>query len=196
MRGPRFPKNRRGVVGISAAHFGSWQVEHLQGQECRFRHYDRAAPRRDWFARCAAKRAQLSVVGERSVKSHQVFHCDFGPAQRKRQSITRFRARQFNARGPEEFIQCGITQLGCEFDRWEIATPRERVTGTDGTNEFAIEIFRIVVGETAGRVRQDRQWMNQSLLESERIDEGFKSGTGRARRACSVHLSLYVSVEE
>ena len=38
--------------------------------------------------------------------------------------------------------------------------------------------------------------MNQSLLESERIDERFESGTGRARRTCSVHLSLYVGVEE
>src|SRR6266568_8317805 len=89
-----------------------------------------------------------------------------------------------------------MAQLGCELDRWEIATPRQRVTGTNGADEFAIKIFRIVVGKTVGRVRQDRQWMNQPLLQGECIDERFQSGTGRARRTCSVHLSLYLSVEE
>src|SRR5437867_3311878 len=89
-----------------------------------------------------------------------------------------------------------MAQLGCEFDRWKIATPRERVTGADWAGEFAIEIFRVVVGETVRRIRQDRQWMNQSLLKRERIYEWFESGTGRARRARSVHLALYVSVKE
>src|SRR4029434_313950 len=89
-----------------------------------------------------------------------------------------------------------MTQLGCEFDRGEIPTARERITGADGANEFAVEIFRVVVGKTVGRIRQDRQWMNQSLLERERIDERLQSGTGRARRRGSVTLSLYLSVKE
>src|SRR5262245_38343423 len=89
-----------------------------------------------------------------------------------------------------------MTQLRCEFDRREIAAARERVTGADQANEFAIEIFRVVVCETEGRIRQDRQWMNQALLERERIDERFKSGTGRAGRTRSVHLSVYFGVEK
>src|SRR5262249_3263837 len=132
MRRSRFPKNWRGVIGISTAKFGPWQVEHLQSQECRFRHHDRATPRRDWIARRAAKRTELSVVSERGIKSHQVFQCDFGTAERERQSIERFRAGQFNPRATEEFIQCGMMQLGCEFNGREIPTARERLTGADG----------------------------------------------------------------
>ena len=63
--------------------------------------------------------------------------------------------------------------MGCEFNRGKIAASRERVTCADRADEFAIEIFRIVIAETLWRVRQDRQWMNQSLLQSERVDEWF-----------------------
>src|SRR5207247_10973949 len=38
--------------------------------------------------------------------------------------------------------------------------------------------------------------MNQSLLECERIDERFQSGTRRARRTCSINSSLYFGIEE
>ena len=38
--------------------------------------------------------------------------------------------------------------------------------------------------------------MNQSLLECERIHERFQSGTRRARRTCSINLSLYFGIEE
>ena len=38
--------------------------------------------------------------------------------------------------------------------------------------------------------------MNQSLFQSQRIDERFQSGTGRSRRTCSIHLSLYFGIEE
>src|SRR5438552_10960995 len=65
MRGSRFPKNRRRLVRICAAHFGPWQVNHFQRQECGFRHDDRTAWRSDWIARCAAKRTQLAVIRER-----------------------------------------------------------------------------------------------------------------------------------
>src|SRR6266536_6078421 len=191
----RFPKNRRSLVRIRMANFRPWQVEHFQSQERRLWHDDLAVSLRGGIARCAAKRMQLTVISERGVKSHQIFHCDFGPAQRKRQTIKRFRARQFDARAAEEFIKRRVTQLGCKFNRWKIAAARERVARADRADEFAIEIFRIVIAETVWRIRQDRQWMNQSLFQSQRIDERFQSGTGRARRTCSIHLSLYFGIE-
>ena len=66
-----------------------------------------------------------------------------------------------------------MMQLGCEFNRWQIAAPRQSVARADRSDEFAIEIFRIVIAETMRCVRQDRQWVNQSLLQGERIDEWF-----------------------
>src|SRR5512132_3531467 len=120
-----------------------------------------------------AKRTQLSVISQGGVKSHQIFHCDFGPAERKRQTIKRFRARQFDACAAEEFVKSRVMQLGCKVNRWKIAAARECVARADRADEFAIEIFRIVIAESMLCIRQDRQWMNQPLFQSERIHERF-----------------------
>src|SRR4030095_13307170 len=80
-----------------------------------------------WIARCAAKRTQLSVIRERGVKSQQIFQCDFGPAQRKRQTIKRFRARQFDPCTAEEFVKRRVMQLGCKVNRWKIPAGRARI---------------------------------------------------------------------
>src|SRR5262249_47445028 len=73
---------------------------------------------------------------------------------------------------------------------------RQRIAGSDRSKEFAIEIFRIVIAETAGCVVENRQRMNQSLLERERVNKRFQCRTRRARTTRSVDLAVDVDFVE
>ncbi len=48
-----------------------------------------------------------------------------------------------------------MAQLRCEFNRREIAATRQRVARADRSEEFAIEILRIVFAKGAGGIGQD-----------------------------------------
>src|ERR1051325_10598110 len=85
-----------------------------------------------------------------------------------------------------------MSKMGCEFDCRHIPTARQGVACADWAEEFAIEIFGIVFTETSRCVCQDRQRVNQSLLERERVNEWFQRRTGRAWTARSVHLTVDV----
>ena len=63
--------------------------------------------------------------------------------------------------------------MRCELNRRNIATARQRITCPNRSEKLAVEIFRIVFAETARGVRQDRQRMNQALLQGERVNERF-----------------------
>src|SRR5437879_13692288 len=89
-----------------------------------------------------------------------------------------------------------MRKLRCQFDRGKISAARQRIARANRPKKFMIEIFRIVIAETARRVCQDRQWMNQPLVECERVDERFESGTGCAWTPRSVPLCLRLGVEE
>src|SRR5207302_10972672 len=111
------------------------------------------AMRRNRIARFATKWAQLAVVSEGRVKSDKIFHFDLCATERKRQSIKRFGARQRDSRAAQKFVKTRMRKLRRQFDRGEIAAVRERVAGTNRAKKFAIKIFRIVIAETAWRVR-------------------------------------------
>src|SRR5256885_12917317 len=89
-----------------------------------------------------------------------------------------------------------MRKLGCQFDRGKITAASQGIARANRPKKFAIEVFRIVITETARRVCQDRQWMNQSLIERECVNKRFESGAGGARTPCSVDLPLDFGVEE
>src|SRR5437588_3947479 len=89
-----------------------------------------------------------------------------------------------------------MREMRSELDRGNVPTACECVARADRSEKFAIEIFRIVVAETARRVGQDRQRMNQALLECERVNERLKRRTGRARTARAVDLTVDVDLVE
>ena len=63
--------------------------------------------------------------------------------------------------------------MGGELDCRNVAAARERVARPDRPEKFAVEVFRIVFAETARGVGQDRQRMNEALLEREGVSERF-----------------------
>src|SRR5713226_10676653 len=124
---------------------------------------------------------QLAVVGERRVKSGEVFHLDFCATERERQSIKRFGARQCDSGVAQKFVKRRMRKLRCQSDRGKIAAASQRSARSNRPKKFVIEIFRVVIAETARRVCQDRQWMNQPLsilADAPRSfgDEWFESG--------------------
>src|SRR5207237_6617722 len=124
------------------------------------------------------------------------FHLDFRATERERQSIKRFGARQCDSGVAQKFVKRRMRKLRCQFDRGKIAAANQRIARANRPKKFVIEIFRIVIAETARRVCQDRQWMNQHLVECERVDERFERGTGRAWNPSYVHMSLNLGDEE
>ena len=56
--------------------------------------------------------------------------------------------------------------------------------------KFAIEVFGVEAPKTGGRILEKGEWMNQALVNSERIDEGLERRSGRAAGANAVDLPL------
>src|SRR5439155_13998824 len=177
VRCPRFPENGRDVTWICIINLRSRDVQHFEREERGFRSDDLMAVSRHRVAGLAPEWTQLAVVGERRVKSGEVFHLDFRATERERQSIKRLGARQCDSGAAQKFVKRRMRKLRCQFDRGKIAAASQRIARANRPKKFAIEIFRIVIAETARRVCQDRQWMNQHLIEYERVDEWFESGT-------------------
>src|SRR6266702_1903822 len=134
------------------------------------------AVRRSGITRLAAKRAQLAVISESGIKPNEIFHFYFRTTERKRQAVERFGAWQCDSGAAQKFVKRRMRKLGCQLDRGKIAAASERIARTNWSQKFTIKIFRIVIAETARRVRQDRQWMNQPLIDRERVNEGFERG--------------------
>ena len=86
--------------------------------------------------------------------------------------------------------------MGRELDRGNVAAACERVTGANRPEKFAIEIFRIVFAETAWRVGEDRERMNESLFERERVDKRLQCRTGGALAACAINLTVDLDLVE
>src|SRR6266852_1325921 len=107
------------------------------------------AARRNWISCLAAQRTQLAVVSESGVKPDEVFHLDFCATERKRQSVKRFGARQCNSGAAQKFVKRRMRKLRCQFDRGKIAAASKRIARPNRSKEFAVEIFRIVIAETA-----------------------------------------------
>src|SRR5438874_11452654 len=149
---------------------------------------------RHWVGGLAPEWMQLAVVGERRVKSGEVFHLDFRATERERQSIKRFGARQCDSGAAQKFVKRRTRKLRCQFDRGKIAAASQRIARANRPKKFAIEIFRIVIAETARRVCQDRQWMNEIEVECESVDAGLENGTWRAGPTRSVLFSLNAGV--
>src|SRR5437870_12679568 len=89
-----------------------------------------------------------------------------------------------------------MREMRCQLDRWNIPAACERVARSNRSEKVAIEVFRIVFAETTRRVGQDRQRMNQPLLERERVNERLQGRTGRTRTAGSVDLAADVDLVE
>src|SRR2546423_11598664 len=96
----------------------------------------------------------------------------------------------------QELIKRRVREMRRQLDRRNVSAARERVGRADRSEKFAIEIFRIVIAETARRVGQDRQRMNQALLECERVNERLERGTRRARTARAIDLAVDVDLVE
>jgi len=64
-----------------------------------------------------------------------------------------------------------MRQIGRQRDRRHVSASRERVTGADRPEEFAVEILLIVIAEGVRCVLQQRKRMDLSLVERERVNE-------------------------
>src|SRR5439155_3037454 len=111
---------------------------------------------RHWVAGLAPEWMQLAVVGERRVKSGEVFHLGFRATERERQSIKRFGARQCDSVAAQKFVNRRMRKLRCQFDGVKNAASSQRIARANRPKKFAIEIFRIIIDETSWRVCQYR----------------------------------------
>ena len=156
MRRSRFPINPRAVTSIGAIHFRSRHIaKHFQSQKRRFR-------RKNSFwvgsavARRESQRSQFAIVRKRSIKSHQILQRNFCPTERECETVERFGFRQAYLGCAQKLVKRRMRKVGREFNCRYIAAARQRVACADRSEKFAIEIFRIVLTETARCVCQDR----------------------------------------
>src|SRR5882672_7620017 len=103
---------------------------------------------------------------------------------------------QLDAGSLEKLKQRRMREVRRQLHRRNVSAARERIARANRAEKFAIEIFRIVIAKTSWGIGQDRQRMNQSLLERERVNKRFQGGTGRPRTARSIDLAVDVDLIE
>src|SRR2546423_10150105 len=87
-------------------------------------------------------------------------------------------------------------EVRSQLNRRNVAAARQRIARANRAEKFAIEILWIVITKTSGRIREDRQRMNQSLFERECVSSRFQSRAGRPRTARSIDLAVDVDLVE
>src|SRR5437868_8883062 len=103
---------------------------------------------------------------------------------------------QLDAGSLEKLKQRRMREMRRQLNRRNVAAARERIARANRPEKFAIEIFRIVIAKSSWRIGQDRQRMNQSLLERECVNKRFQGRTGRPRAAGSIDLAVDVDLIE
>src|SRR5947207_5922067 len=103
---------------------------------------------------------------------------------------------QVDAGSLQKLKQRRMGEVRRQLHRRNVAAARERIARANRPEKFPIEIFRIVITKTSRRIGQDRQWVNQSLLERESVNKRLQGRTGRPRTARSVDLAVDVDLIE
>src|SRR5436190_14197178 len=110
------------------------------------------------------ERAKLPAIREHGVQAHEFLHLHLAAAERERETVEAFLARQRDAAAFQKIVETRPLELIREFDGGEIAAPRERVGGRDRTRESAVKILRLITAETPRRVLHDAARMDQPLV--------------------------------
>ena len=96
----------------------------------------------------------------------------------------------------EEVVEGGAGELFGEGDGGKIAATGEGIGGGDGASELAVIIFGGIAAEMAWGIDDHGFGVDEALIDSEGVDEGFEGGAWGAVGACAVDLAGDGLVEE
>ena len=192
--GASFPEDA--LVAGGFAGDGSWDLaEHFEGEESGFWAED-AGTGSGGCGESFAEGAEAAAVGEGGVEAEEIFHGDLAATEGEGEPIEAWGVGEVDACVGEEVVEGGAGELFGEGDGGEIAATGEGIGGGDGASELAVIIFGGIAAEMAWGIDDHGFGVDEALIDSEGVDEGFEGGAWGAVGACAVDLAGDGLVEE
>ena len=192
--GASFPEDA--LVAGGFAGDGSWDLaEHFEGEESGFWTED-AGTGSGGCGESFAEGAEAAAVGEGGVAAEEIFHGDLAATEGEGEPIEAWGVGEGDACVGEEVVEGGAGELFGEGDGGKIAATGEGIGGGDGASELAVIIFGGIAAEMAWGIDDHGFGVDEALIDSEGVDEGFEGGAWGAGGAGAVDLAGDGLVEE